>query len=147
MLRLNNITVIDLFRRIDKLSQGFVMENFDVVSGYDNNVSCKHTYETNNLVNATIRNSINAIFKSARSQNLTFKKFTDRLRKMRIVMEIKNVKKEWFISKAECLDINRNINAQKNRLKIIIIYYINDKLTREEQSHFLNTLNLLKLLY
>ncbi|KAA6341716.1 DNA (cytosine-5)-methyltransferase 1 [termite gut metagenome] len=44
----DNIAVIDLFCGIGGLSQGFVMENFNVVSGYDNDVSCRYTYETNN---------------------------------------------------------------------------------------------------
>jgi DNA (cytosine-5)-methyltransferase 1 len=44
----NNIAVIDLFCGIGGLSHGFVMENFNVISGYDNDVSCKYIYETNN---------------------------------------------------------------------------------------------------
>jgi DNA (cytosine-5)-methyltransferase 1 len=43
-----DIAVIDLFCGVGGLTQGFVMENFNVVSGYDNDVSCKFTYETNN---------------------------------------------------------------------------------------------------
>jgi DNA (cytosine-5)-methyltransferase 1 len=48
MQRNNDIAVVDLFCGIGGLSQGFVMENFDVLSGYDNDVSCKYIYETNN---------------------------------------------------------------------------------------------------
>jgi DNA (cytosine-5)-methyltransferase 1 len=54
MKKKTNIAVIDLFCGIGGLSQGFVMENFVVVSGYDNDVSCKYTYETNN--NAVFHN-------------------------------------------------------------------------------------------
>jgi DNA (cytosine-5)-methyltransferase 1 len=43
-----NIAVVDLFCGIGGLSHGFVMENFDVISGYDNDVSCKYIYEINN---------------------------------------------------------------------------------------------------
>ena len=43
-----DIAVIDLFCGIGGLSQGFVLENFNVISGYDNDFSCKYTYETNN---------------------------------------------------------------------------------------------------
>jgi len=48
MQKKNNIAVIDLFCGIGGLSQGFIMENFNVISGYDNDISCKFTYETNN---------------------------------------------------------------------------------------------------
>jgi DNA (cytosine-5)-methyltransferase 1 len=48
MQKKNNIAVIDLFCGIGGLSYGFVMENFDVISGYDNDISCKYIYETNN---------------------------------------------------------------------------------------------------
>jgi hypothetical protein len=81
-----------------------------------------------NLVEATVRNSINAIFCSVHSQNLTFKKVTDNLRKMWIVQEIKSIKKEdvfalskkileneLLVFKAECLNISGNIDAQKIR--------------------------------
>ncbi|MDR1884044.1 MAG: DNA (cytosine-5-)-methyltransferase, partial [Prevotella sp.] len=43
-----NIAVIDLFCGIGGLSQGFVQENFDVVAGYDNDISCKYAFEINN---------------------------------------------------------------------------------------------------
>ena len=43
-----NIAVVDLFCGIGGLSQGFVLEGFDVVAGYDNDVSCKYAFETNN---------------------------------------------------------------------------------------------------
>lgn len=81
-----------------------------------------------NLVEATVQNSIKDIFNSVHSQNITFKKATDNLRKMWIGQEIKNVKKEdvFFLSKkilenellvfkAGCVDINGNIDAQKIR--------------------------------
>jgi len=42
------IAVIDLFCGVGGLTQGFVMENFNVISGYDNDASCKFSYETNN---------------------------------------------------------------------------------------------------
>ncbi|MDR0507912.1 MAG: DNA (cytosine-5-)-methyltransferase [Dysgonamonadaceae bacterium] len=48
MQKNKNIAVIDLFCGIGGLSQGFVMENLNVISGYDNDISCKFTYETNN---------------------------------------------------------------------------------------------------
>jgi DNA (cytosine-5)-methyltransferase 1 len=48
MKKKNNIVVIDLFCGIGGLSQGFVMEDFNVISGYDNDTSCKFAYETNN---------------------------------------------------------------------------------------------------
>ncbi|GHT50625.1 cytosine-specific methyltransferase [Bacteroidia bacterium] len=48
MQKKSNIAVIDLFCGIGGLSQGFVMEDFNVISGYDNDISCKFTYETNN---------------------------------------------------------------------------------------------------
>jgi DNA (cytosine-5)-methyltransferase 1 len=48
MQKKDDISVIDLFCGIGGLTQGFVMEDFNVISGYDNDVSCKYTYETNN---------------------------------------------------------------------------------------------------
>lgn len=48
MQKKTDIAVIDLFCGIGGLSHGFVMENFNVVSGYDSDASCKFTYETNN---------------------------------------------------------------------------------------------------
>jgi DNA (cytosine-5)-methyltransferase 1 len=48
MQKNSNIAVVDLFCGIGGLSYGFVMENFNVISGYDNDVSCKYIYETNN---------------------------------------------------------------------------------------------------
>jgi len=48
MQKNSNIAVVDLFCGIGGLSQGFVLENFNVISGYDNDISCKFTYETNN---------------------------------------------------------------------------------------------------
>ena len=81
-----------------------------------------------NLVEATIRNSINAIFVSVHSQNITFKHLTDNLRKLWIKQEIKNIQHEdiFVLSKkilenellqfkAECINIGGNIDAQKIR--------------------------------
>ena len=81
-----------------------------------------------NLIEATIRNSINAIFDSVHSKNLTFKDLTDNLQKMWIKQEIKNIKHEDIFSlskkilenellrfKAECIKIDGNIDAQKIR--------------------------------
>jgi DNA (cytosine-5)-methyltransferase 1 len=48
MQKNRNIAVVDLFCGIGGLSHGFVMEDFNVISGYDNDVSCKYIYETNN---------------------------------------------------------------------------------------------------
>lgn len=48
MQKNNNIAVVDLFCGIGGLSYGFVMEKFNVISGYDNDVSCKYIYEINN---------------------------------------------------------------------------------------------------
>ena len=42
------IAVIDLFCGVGGLTQGFVMEDFNVISGYDNDISCKFSYEANN---------------------------------------------------------------------------------------------------
>lgn len=44
----NKIAVIDLFCGIGGLSQGFVLEGFDVIAGYDNDPSCKFAFEHNN---------------------------------------------------------------------------------------------------
>jgi hypothetical protein len=81
-----------------------------------------------NLVEATIRKSINAIFDSVHSKNITFKHLTDNLRKLWIKQEIKNIKhediftlakqildNELILFKAECINISGNIDAQKIR--------------------------------
>ncbi|MDR2622122.1 MAG: hypothetical protein LBC48_06025 [Dysgonamonadaceae bacterium] len=81
-----------------------------------------------NLVEATVRNSIKAIFNSAHSKNLTFKHFTDNIRKLWIKQEIKNITKddifalskrilenELLVFQAECVNISGNIDAQKIR--------------------------------
>jgi DNA (cytosine-5)-methyltransferase 1 len=47
-MKKNKVAVIDLFCGIGGLSYGFVMENFNVIAGYDNDPSCKYIYETNN---------------------------------------------------------------------------------------------------
>ena len=43
-----DIAVIDLFCGIGGLSHGFVLEDFNVVSGYDNDESCRYAFEKNN---------------------------------------------------------------------------------------------------
>lgn len=48
MKDLNNIAVIDLFCGIGGLSNGFHMEDFDVVAGIDTDESCRFCYEYNN---------------------------------------------------------------------------------------------------
>jgi len=81
-----------------------------------------------NLIEATIRNSINAIFYSVHSKNLTFKDLTNNLQKMWIKQEIKNIqhedifylaqkilKNELLLFKAESVNISGNIDAQKTR--------------------------------
>jgi hypothetical protein len=81
-----------------------------------------------NLIEATIRNSISAIFGAMHAQNMTFKKLTDNLRKLWINQEVKNLKKEELLSlfssiledelikfKAECVNISGNIDAQRIR--------------------------------
>jgi len=81
-----------------------------------------------NLVEATIRNSINDIFVSVHSQNITFRHLTDNLRKLWVKQEIKNLKhedifnlskkileNELILFKAECVNISGNIDAQKIR--------------------------------
>ena len=40
--------VVDLFCGIGGLSYGFVLEDFDVVAGIDNDNSCKYSFEVNN---------------------------------------------------------------------------------------------------
>ena len=42
-----NTAVIDLFCGIGGLSQGFMMEQFNIVAGYDNDNSCKYAFEKN----------------------------------------------------------------------------------------------------
>lgn len=44
----SEIAVVDLFCGIGGLSQGFVLEDFNVVAGFDNDVSCKYAFEENN---------------------------------------------------------------------------------------------------
>ncbi|MDR3339229.1 MAG: DNA cytosine methyltransferase [Candidatus Symbiothrix sp.] len=43
-----NSAVIDLFCGIGGLSQGFVLEGYNVISGYDNDKSCRYAFESNN---------------------------------------------------------------------------------------------------
>ncbi len=44
----NRTAVIDLFCGIGGISHGFVQEGFKVIAGYDNDISCRYAYETNN---------------------------------------------------------------------------------------------------
>lgn len=46
-----DIAVIDLFCGIGGLSQGFALEGFNVIAGYDNVLNCKFAYEKNNKAN------------------------------------------------------------------------------------------------
>jgi DNA (cytosine-5)-methyltransferase 1 len=48
MEELKNIGVIDLFCGVGGLSHGFVLENFEVIAGIDNDSKCKYAFETNN---------------------------------------------------------------------------------------------------
>jgi len=81
-----------------------------------------------NLVESTVRNSIKAIFISAQSKKLSFKHFTDNLRKLWIKQEIKNIKQddifalskkilenELLAFRSDCVDISGNIDAQQIR--------------------------------
>ena len=45
---MENCSVIDLFCGAGALTQGFVLEGFNVVAGLDADESCKYAYETNN---------------------------------------------------------------------------------------------------
>ncbi|MBI3258707.1 MAG: DNA (cytosine-5-)-methyltransferase [Ignavibacteriae bacterium] len=45
---LKDIAVIDLFCGIGGLTHGFMLEDFDVVAGFDNDPKCKYAYEINN---------------------------------------------------------------------------------------------------
>lgn len=47
-MRVRDFSVVDLFCGIGGLSHGFVMEGFDVVAGFDNDLSCKFAFEENN---------------------------------------------------------------------------------------------------
>lgn len=49
------IKVIDLFCGIGGLSNGFVQEDFNVVAGFDNDLTCKYAYETNNNAKFLLR--------------------------------------------------------------------------------------------
>jgi len=81
-----------------------------------------------NLIEATIRNSINEIFASVHSKSMTFKHLTDNLQKLWIKQEIKNIRQEDIFAlskkilenellqfKAECINISGNIDAKKIR--------------------------------
>ena len=43
-----NIAVIDLFCGIGGLSHGFFLEGFNIIAGYDNDISCQFAFENNN---------------------------------------------------------------------------------------------------
>lgn len=47
-MKKKNIKVVDLFCGIGGLSNGFFQEGFNVIAGYDTDISCKYAYETNN---------------------------------------------------------------------------------------------------
>jgi hypothetical protein len=81
-----------------------------------------------NLVEATIRNAITAIFNSIHSTNATFKNLTDELQKLWINQELKQLRREDLFNfakkiledellsfKTECVNISGNIDAQKIR--------------------------------
>ena len=90
-----------------------------------------------NLIEATIRKSIDAIISSIHSQNITFKELTENLKIIWVNQEIKDLKENTFNSstlrnkllsisqsiladelltfKAECINISGNIDAQKIR--------------------------------
>ena len=50
MLEINNkkIGVIDLFCGIGGLTHGFVKQQFNVLAGIDNDLTCKYAFEKNN---------------------------------------------------------------------------------------------------
>ena len=50
--------VVDLFCGIGGLSHGFILENFDVVAGYDIDESCKYAYEENNKTHFFAKNVV-----------------------------------------------------------------------------------------
>jgi len=81
-----------------------------------------------NLIEATIRNSIDEIFNSVNSNNMTFGHLTDNLRKIWIKQEVKSInnddifnlskkilENELVLFEAECINIGGNIDAQKIR--------------------------------
>ena len=45
-MKKKEIKVIDLFCGIGGLSNGFYQEGFNVIAGYDTDMSCKYAYET-----------------------------------------------------------------------------------------------------
>lgn len=47
-MKMKEIKVIDLFCGVGGLTNGFYQEGFNVVAGYDTDISCKYAYETNN---------------------------------------------------------------------------------------------------
>ena len=47
-MKKKEIKVVDLFCGIGGLSNAFYQEGFNVIAGYDTDMSCKYAYETNN---------------------------------------------------------------------------------------------------
>ena len=47
-MKKKNIKVVDLFCGVGGLSNGFFQEGFNVIAGYDIDISCKYAYEANN---------------------------------------------------------------------------------------------------
>ncbi len=134
--RLNEIELY--FRAIELLDKGECFINCTDILG--NNLSQKIDTELSkilkangflllyNLVEATIRNSIDAIFSSIHNSNVTFGNLTDNLRKLWIKQEFKHIdsneillltnkilNNELLTFKAECINISGNIDAQKIR--------------------------------
>lgn len=82
-----------------------------------------------NLVEATISNSIQAIFKSMHSSNITYRDLTDKIRRMWVRQEVKNtpqtdnlldilrkvVDNQILNFTNDCIKISGNIDAQKIR--------------------------------
>ena len=81
-----------------------------------------------NLIEATIRNSIEAIISALNSSNVTFRELTDDLRKLWINQEFKTLDKDSILDlskkiledemlslQSECIKISGNIDARKIR--------------------------------
>lgn len=134
--RLNEVELY--FRAIELLDKGECFLNCTDILG--NNLSQKIDSELSkilkangflllyNLVEATVRNSIGAIFISMHSSHVTFASLTDKLRKLWIRQEFKHIdsdeillltnkilNNELLTFKAECISISGNIDAQKIR--------------------------------
>lgn len=81
-----------------------------------------------NLIEATIRNSIEAIISALNSSNVTFRELTDDLRKLWINQEFKTLDKDDILNlskkilenemlslQSECIKISGNVDARKIR--------------------------------